>query len=188
MPKALTPSSRRSSWKRSSPSRSSAPTRDALLHFARAVAQSKLGHSSSVRSRHRCATRLHAGLVAAVVSGAPSTAIAFARGEDILEGARAAGTLLLPRETRTLPLLAAAVPVHLALSLGWALVLERVLPRAREPLDGRPRRTRDRRARPRRHRPPAAAHPRAAAAAPMGRPCCLRPHRRRRVLASSVAV
>ena len=71
---------------------------------------------------------LHAGLVAAAVSGAPSTAIALARGDDVLEGARAAGTLLLPRETRTLPLLAAAVPVHLALSLGWAVVLERVLP------------------------------------------------------------
>jgi hypothetical protein len=79
---------------------------------------------------------LHAGLVAAVVSGAPSTAIALARGDDVLDGARAAGALLLPRETRTLPLLAAAVPVHLALSVGWAIVLERVLPRGREPLGG----------------------------------------------------
>ena len=78
----------------------------------------------------------HAGLVAAVVSGAPSTAIALARGDDVLEGARAAGTLLLPHETRTLPLLAAATPVHLALSVGWALVLERVLPPRREPLAG----------------------------------------------------
>jgi hypothetical protein len=79
---------------------------------------------------------LHAGLVAAVVSGAPSTAIALARGDDVLEGARAAGTLLLARETRTLPLLAAAVPVHVALSLGWAVVLERVLPPRNEPLTG----------------------------------------------------
>jgi hypothetical protein len=79
---------------------------------------------------------LHAGLVAAALSGAPSTAIALARGDDVLEGARAAGSLLLPRETRTLPLLAAAVPVHLALSLGWAVVLERVLPPRREPLTG----------------------------------------------------
>jgi hypothetical protein len=77
---------------------------------------------------------MHAGLIAAAVSGAPSTAIALARGDDVLEGARAAGTLLLPHETRTLPLLAAAVPVHLALSLGWAIVLERVLPRRREPV------------------------------------------------------
>jgi hypothetical protein len=79
---------------------------------------------------------LHAGLVAAAVSGAPSTAIALARGDDVLDGARAAGTLLLPRETRTLPLLAAAVPVHLAISLGWAVVLERVLPPGNEPLTG----------------------------------------------------
>ena len=79
---------------------------------------------------------LRAGLIAAAVSGVPSTAIALARGDDVLDGARAAGTILLPRETRTLPLLAAAVPVHLALSLGWAVVLERVLPRGREPLGG----------------------------------------------------
>src|SRR5687767_7448231 len=79
---------------------------------------------------------LHAGLVAAAVSGAPSTAIALARGDDVLDGARAAGALLLPRETRTLPLLAAALPVHLALSVGWALALERTLPRGRERLGG----------------------------------------------------
>jgi hypothetical protein len=77
-----------------------------------------------------------AGLAAAVLSGGPSTAVALVRGDDVLEGARAAGALLLPRERRTLPLLAAAVPVHLALSLGWALALERVLPRGREPLAG----------------------------------------------------
>jgi hypothetical protein len=79
---------------------------------------------------------IQAGLVAAVVSGAPSTLITLARGEDVLMGARAAGTLLLPRERRTLPLLAAAVPVHLALSLGWAIVLDRALPRGAEPLTG----------------------------------------------------
>ena len=54
----------------------------------------------------------------------------------MLEGARAAGALLLPGERRTLPLLAAAVPVHLALSLGWAGVLRSVLPPRREPLYG----------------------------------------------------
>jgi hypothetical protein len=75
---------------------------------------------------------LQAGLVAAAVSGAPSTVIALARGDDVLDGARAAGTLLLPRERGTLPLLAAAVPVHLALSLGWAALLSRVLPRGKE--------------------------------------------------------
>jgi hypothetical protein len=68
---------------------------------------------------------LRAGAVAAVVSGAPSTAHALATGRDPLEATLAAGSLLLPRETRRVPLLAAAVPVHLALSLGWAVVLER---------------------------------------------------------------
>jgi hypothetical protein len=79
---------------------------------------------------------LQAGLVSAAVSGAPSTLVTLARREDVLMGARAAGTLLLPRERRTLPLLAAAVPVHLALSLGWAAVLDRALPRGHEPLFG----------------------------------------------------
>ena len=88
------------------------------------------GPAAAVPYRIRVALR--AGLVAAVVSGAPSTAIALARGDDLLDGARAAGALLLPRERRTLPLLAAAVPVHLALSLGWAVVLERAVPRGRE--------------------------------------------------------
>ena len=79
---------------------------------------------------------LQAGLVAAVVSGAPSTLISLARGEDVLVATRAAGTLLLPGERRALPLLAAAIPVHLALSLGWAVVLDRALPRGGEPLTG----------------------------------------------------
>src|SRR3954471_11573397 len=70
-----------------------------------------------------------AGLARAVLAGVPSTLVTLARGEDVLDGARAAGAILLPRETRTPVLLAAAVPVHLALSLGWAVVLARVLPR-----------------------------------------------------------
>ncbi len=76
---------------------------------------------------------LEAGLVAAVASGIPSTAITLLRGESVLDGARAAGAIALPGERRTWVLLAAAVPVHLALSLGWAAVLARVLPRGREP-------------------------------------------------------
>jgi hypothetical protein len=79
---------------------------------------------------------LGAGLVAAVVSGVPSTAWAVARGRDVLAAARAAGTLVLPYERRTAPLLLAAVPVHAALSLGWAGVLARILPRERELLSG----------------------------------------------------
>ena len=68
---------------------------------------------------------LAAGGVAALVSGLPSTVWALATGRDPLEATKAAGSILLPRETRTLPLLLAAVPVHLALSLGWALALEK---------------------------------------------------------------
>ena len=66
-----------------------------------------------------------AGAWAAVLSGAPSTVYAVAAGRDPLEATKAAGSILLPRERRTLPLLAAAVPVHVVLSLGWAVVLER---------------------------------------------------------------
>jgi hypothetical protein len=65
-----------------------------------------------------------AGLAGAALSGVPSTVVTLARGESLLDGIRAAGAIVLPRETRTPVLLAAAVPVHLALSLGWAAVLD----------------------------------------------------------------
>ena len=68
---------------------------------------------------------LRAGLVAAALSGIPSTVHALATGRDPAEAALAAGTIVLPRETRPARLLAAAVPVHLALSLGWTVVLDR---------------------------------------------------------------
>jgi hypothetical protein len=77
-----------------------------------------------------------AGLVAAGVSGIPSTTWAVVRGDDVLEAARAAGSIVLPGERRTGRLLAAAVPVHLALSVGWAVVLRAVLPERRQPLYG----------------------------------------------------
>jgi hypothetical protein len=70
-----------------------------------------------------------AGALAALVAGAPSTAWALLNGADPLEPILAAGSMLLPDERRRLRLALAAVPVHLALSLGWAFVLERVLPR-----------------------------------------------------------
>ena len=72
---------------------------------------------------------LAAAGVAAVLSGVPSTAHAVLTGRSVLDGAAAAGSLLLPRERRTAPLVIAAVPVHLALSIGWALVLGATLPR-----------------------------------------------------------
>jgi hypothetical protein len=62
---------------------------------------------------------------AALLSGAPSTLHALATGRDPLEATLAAGSILLPGETRRTRLLAAAVPVHLALSLGWAFALDR---------------------------------------------------------------
>jgi hypothetical protein len=74
---------------------------------------------------------LVAGSVAAVISGAPSTAHAMVTGADPLEASLAAGTILLPRERRQARLLLAAVPVHMALSLGWAVVLAATLPRRR---------------------------------------------------------
>jgi hypothetical protein len=74
---------------------------------------------------------LAAGAAAAALSGIPSTAWALASGRDPLEATLAAGSLLLPGETRRTRLMAAAVPVHLVLSFGWALVLARWLPRRR---------------------------------------------------------
>ena len=62
---------------------------------------------------------------AALLSGAPSTLHALATGRDPFDAALAAGSILLPSETRRTRLLAAAIPVHLALSLCWALALNR---------------------------------------------------------------
>jgi hypothetical protein len=71
---------------------------------------------------------IEAGLAGAALSGVPSTAVALFKREDVLDGARAAGRIVLPREERTAVLLAAATPVHLALSLGWAAAIA-ALPR-----------------------------------------------------------
>ena len=84
----------------------------------------------------RAEATVQAGLVGAAVSSIPSTMVTLLRGEDLLDGARAAGAIVLPREQRTGVLLAAAAPVHLALSLGWAAVLGAVLPRRAEPAWG----------------------------------------------------
>jgi hypothetical protein len=79
---------------------------------------------------------VEAGLVAAAVSGAPSTVITLAKGEDVLLSARGAGAIVLPDDAPAPALLAAAVPVHLGLSIGWAAVLDRALPPGRELLGG----------------------------------------------------
>lgn len=72
---------------------------------------------------------LVAGAVAGIISGAPSTLYALVTGGDPLKATLAAGSLLLPRAQRTFTLLAAALPVHLALSVGWGYVLTVTLPR-----------------------------------------------------------
>jgi hypothetical protein len=88
--------------------------------------------------------------VGAAGSAIPSTAWSLARGDDLLDGARAAGAIVLPHERRTAVLLLAASPVHLALSLGWAAVLAAKLPhragvgRCRRAGDRRPRSVADR--------------------------------------------
>ena len=69
--------------------------------------------------------------MAAIVSGAPSTVHAVLTGGSVLDGALAAGSIVLPREERPTRLLLAAGPVHLALSLGWAFVLAAALPSRR---------------------------------------------------------
>jgi hypothetical protein len=80
---------------------------------------------------------LAAGLAGAVCSAIPSTAWSLVRGDDVLGGARAAGAIVLPGgRRRTAVLLVAAVPVHLALSLGWASVMAAALPHRAEPAWG----------------------------------------------------
>jgi hypothetical protein len=68
---------------------------------------------------------LRAAAWAAALSGGPSTLHALATRRDPLEATLAAGSILLPGENGRGRLLAAAVPVHLALSLGWTVVLDR---------------------------------------------------------------
>ena len=75
-----------------------------------------------------------AGCWAAALSGTPSTLHALATGRDPLAATKAAGAILLPGSGRTLSLVLAAVPVHVGISLGWALVLDRA--GVRDPVRG----------------------------------------------------
>ena len=72
---------------------------------------------------------IRAALWAAALSGVPSTLHALATGRDPLAASLAAGSVLLPAETDRARLLAAAVPVHLGVSLAWTLVLDRAVVR-----------------------------------------------------------
>jgi hypothetical protein len=71
---------------------------------------------------------VRAGLVAAALSGLPSTAYAVAAGRDPLEATKAAGAMVVGERAPVFVQVAVAAPVHLAVSLGWAAVLERALP------------------------------------------------------------
>jgi hypothetical protein len=74
---------------------------------------------------------VRATLIAAALSGLPSTAYALATGRDPLEATKAAGAVLAGEDAPPLVQVAAAVPVHLALSLLWGTLLERSLPARR---------------------------------------------------------
>jgi hypothetical protein len=81
-------------------------------------------------------TVLRGALWAATLSGAPSTAYALATGRDPLEAALAAGAIVVGEDASRARRLAAAVPVHLAISIAWTVVLDRVLPRHGRVLTG----------------------------------------------------
>jgi hypothetical protein len=68
---------------------------------------------------------LRAAAWAAALSGIPSCLHALATGRDPLEAVLAAGVVVLPHEPSRAKLVAAAVPVHLGLSLGWTFALDR---------------------------------------------------------------
>jgi hypothetical protein len=74
---------------------------------------------------------VRATLVAAAVSGLPSTAYALATGRDPLEATKAAGAMVVGEDARPLVRVAAAAPVHLAVSLFWGTLLERSLAQRR---------------------------------------------------------
>jgi hypothetical protein len=69
-----------------------------------------------------------AGVAGGIVAGVPSTVHALATRTSPIEATVAAGTLVLPGERRPGMLMAAALPVHAALSVGWAGVLAAILP------------------------------------------------------------
>lgn len=72
---------------------------------------------------------MRAALLAAVVSGVPSTTYAVAAGRDPLEATKAAGAIVVGDDAPALLQVVVAAPVHLALSLFWGAFLERTLPR-----------------------------------------------------------
>jgi hypothetical protein len=86
-------------------------------------------------SARRVRDGIVAGAIAGVASGAPSTAYALIAGRSPLEATVAAGSMLAPRGSDRLKVVA-AVPVHGSLSLGWGVLLSFVLPRRAGALAG----------------------------------------------------
>jgi hypothetical protein len=70
-----------------------------------------------------------AGGCAAIVSGIPSTVHAWFSGADVMEATRAAGAMLIPATSSDVALFSSAAIVHCVISLFWATVLVRLLPR-----------------------------------------------------------
>ena len=70
---------------------------------------------------------MRAGLIAAVLSGAPSTVVTLRRGEDILASTEAVGEALLPRVRKGWARVAVGGVAHLCISLFWARVMQRLL-------------------------------------------------------------
>jgi hypothetical protein len=71
-----------------------------------------------------------AALAAGLLSGGPSTAITLARGENLLDSTRAAGTLLGKRS------LVRGGIAHVLITLLWTAVLAALLPRQRPVAEG----------------------------------------------------
>jgi len=78
---------------------------------------------------------LVAGSVGAVLGAVPSSVYGVSTG-TLEEPTLTAGSILLSDEQRAGRLVAAAVPVHLGLSLGWGVILAHLLPRRRPVTEG----------------------------------------------------
>jgi hypothetical protein len=74
-----------------------------------------------------------AGLTAAVLSGLPSISVTVARGDDVIASTRAIGSMVSAEPARQVP---AGAFLHVAISLGWAVVLALLLPRRRPVVEG----------------------------------------------------
>ncbi|HET9578597.1 MAG TPA: hypothetical protein VFP44_12260 [Usitatibacter sp.] len=82
-----------------------------------------------MRHRDVLVDALIAGAWAAALSGIPSTLHELLSGGDPMQATRAAGAMLIPPDASDVALLAAAIVVHAAVTLFWALVLAFALPR-----------------------------------------------------------